>query len=299
MAGGIIREKIVKWKVAATFHNLSLLSFLQKMTQNKFTNRFLKRSIENGFCRLNGSYELFASKKLKTNDLVEMAIGLVEKKKDKKLKPMIFYEDDHLLVIDKPVDLICENDAVSDYIGQKILLAHRLDKRASGLLILAKQKKVFEKMKNLFAKRNVDKTYIALVDKPLKKKKGKIENYLALKRAFQGQKIYGASKRGKHALTYYSLICNTDKLSAVLCKLITGRTHQLRVHLSEMDHPILGDFLYAKKFEYPYFVSRLFLHSYQISFVHPFENKKMEFTSPLPGDFFKVINKLPNSFLRK
>ena len=278
---------------------MSLLSFLQKMTQNKFSNRFLKKAVENGFCRLNGYYELFASKKLKTNDLVEFAIGFVERTKEKRIKPKIFFEDDHLLVIDKPVDLISENEAVSDYIGQKILLVHRLDKRASGILILAKQKKGFEKMKSLFTKRSVDKTYIALVDKPLKKSKGKIENYLGLKRAIQGQKIYGSSKRGKHALTYYSLICKTNKLSAVLCKLITGRTHQLRVHLSEMGHPILGDFLYAKKFEYPYFICRLFLHSYQTSFVHPFENKKMEFTSPLPGDFFKILNKLPRKFMRK
>jgi len=268
------------------------------MTHDKYSNRFLKKAIENGYCRLNGLYELFASKKLKTNDLVEFAVGFLEEKKEK-LKPKIFFEDDYLLIIDKPVDIVCENEVISDFINQKVLLVHRLDKRSSGLLILAKQKKVFEKMKSLFVDKKVDKTYIALVDKPLKKQKGKIENYLGIKRVLQGQKIYGSSKRGKHALTYYSVICQTKQLSAVLCKLVTGRTHQLRVHLSGLGHPILGDFLYAKKFEYPYFVPRLFLHSYQLSFEHPILKKKMEFTSYLPKEFSKVLNKLPKKFLRK
>ena len=298
MVGGIITEEIKRERVGFNFNNKSLLCFLQKMTQNKFSNRFLKKAIEDGFCRINGFYELFASKKLKSNDLVELAVGFIEKKqKIKKLKK-VFFEDDNLIIIDKPTDLICENDDVSEYLGRKIYLVHRLDKRASGLLILAKQKNAFEKMKNLFCKRMVDKIYIALVDKPLNKKDGKIESCLILKKKLQGQKIYCSSKKGKYALTYYMLICQTDKMAAVSCRLITGRTHQLRVHLSEMGHPILGDFLYAKKFEYPHFVSRLFLHSYKIGFVHPFTNKKMEFTSCLPNEFFNVLKKLPRNFLR-
>ena len=277
---------------------MPLARFLQQVTNTARSFRFIKKTIENGYCRLNALYELFPSKKVQAKDRVELAF-LWETWTEASIvyKPIcILYEDQHFLVIDKPIGLESESEALEKYLQRKIWLVHRLDKSTSGVLLLAKTFAAFNQMKNLFVKRQIQKNYIAIVDgKPLRKKMH-IESFLSVKKTYQGQKLYASSSKGKLAISDFSLITYNNHISCIFCDLITGRTHQLRVHLKEMGCPILGDFLYSKTFRYPHFVSRLYLHSLQMSFLHPYTKKILQIKASLPQDFYEILPSIPQKY---
>ena len=201
----------------------------------------------------------------------------------------VLYEDEELLICNKPPGVLSDNKtfnrAFSQYRGV-LKLAHRLDKETSGAIILAKTEVMLKKMEALFKERQVEKSYLALVDGIVKKEEGSIESYLEKKRVLHNQTIYGSSKsaRGKRALTHWKCIKRGKNYSLLLCQPHTGRTHQLRVHLSEMGHPILGDYQYGKRARL-HAAKRQLLHAYLISFIHPTSHITISVKAPIPDDF--------------
>lgn len=224
----------------------------------------------------------------------------------------IVYEDDDLLVIDKKDGMVVHPtiDHPSGTLVNALLfhlklpsenienlrpgIVHRLDKGTSGLLVVAKNSDSLEKLKNQFKSRTVQKKYIALVAGKLEPPAGLIEKPIA--RHGQNRQKFAVSPEGKSAETYYNVLeyiqGKKATYSLVGLEPKTGRTHQLRVHLSSLGHPIVGDRLYGGQ---P--ASRIFLHAKFLEFDHPVSKKKMSFESILPENLTAMIDKLKNKSL--
>jgi len=206
----------------------------------------------------------------------------------------ILYEDRDIIVIDKSSGLLsvkapyeAEKTAhhlLENYVKKgnpkakiKLFVVHRLDRETSGVLIFAKNLEIREK----FAKqwKNVEKKYIALVYGNLTEKSGIIESYLAEGDDYKVQSVKNPEE-GKFARTKYKVIKESKNYSLLEIDLLTGKKNQIRVHLSEIGHPIVGDKKYRKNAK-----GRLALHAFSIRFKHPFNNEEMTFETKIPEYF--------------
>ena len=285
-------------KVSSLEKGMRLVLFLKKKTKTQLSSRLIKKALEKGLCKVNDEIESFASKRLKENDIVVIERDWEEKIQKKsflfllKKKPKVLYEDKFLLIIDKKPGCLCADSEIEKlFFPKKCILVHRLDRDTSGVLILAKSEKIKDLMKIQFRKKKVKKTYIAIVDGKISKNKGRVESHLKKNKSSKGKILWqNVKKNGLFALTYFEAIKKTRFYSVVKCFPITGRTHQIRVHMKQLGHPILGDYQYSRSFKYPKFVSRLMLHSLQIEFKHPiFLEKKIKVKAPLSLEFKKFM----------
>jgi len=213
----------------------------------------------------------------------------------------IVFEDDGLLVLNKPsglptqptvdearanlyklaMDFIKARDGLDAYLG----LHHRLDRDTSGLVLFTKKKEMNLPVAELFAEHQIQKTYVAVVEGEKKPEKAfVIKNYLGKLKKGPREKIqkYGAVKSGgDFAETSFELIRSEGHRHWLTCQPKTGRTHQIRAHLSEAGYPILGDFLYGRRDS----AERLMLHAWKLEFIHPVSQKKVTLEAPLPTGF--------------
>ncbi|MBP7074770.1 MAG: RluA family pseudouridine synthase [Rhabdochlamydiaceae bacterium] len=272
----------MKFKVAAQKKGMTLLAFLREECPDAPSVKALKRAIEAKRCMINGRVETFSTHKLKAGD--EISLELEEIKKAP--KPLVLWEDESLIAFDKPAGVVCDPKNFKGH------LVHRLDKETSGVLLVAKSKAILEQMIELFRLKQVHKTYLALVDGVVKEKKGTIISHLGPKHRFQGQTVYGSGSKGQLAETRWIKIGEGPKATLLECHPITGRTHQLRVHLKEAGHPIIGDYHYAKQFKCGYSAHRHLLHALEISFPHPVSKKQVMLKAPLPKDFSDALKSL-------
>ena len=204
------------------------------------------------------------------------------------------YQDEHLIVVNKPEgmkthgnqpDEIALLNHVSAYVGQTCYVVHRLDKETSGLVLFAKNPFILPILNRLLEKKEIAREYWALVS-------GQVPKNLIFKDKI-GRDRHDRRKRlvdprnGQYAETHVSRLKGfKNKTSLVRCRLKTGRTHQIRVHLLHHHHPIIGDPLYNPHSK----ASRLMLHAFRLSFIHPLTLEKMNFTA-LSGTFEKEIKK--------
>lgn len=283
------KQSILRWEVLGQESGLKLIDFLRKKVEAS-SNRELKRKIEANLCRINDKPERFASTILRKGDLVTFFDEELAKSPDLAFDDKrVLFEDSHLLIYNKPVGFTCDPKYLEAF-RNDLFLTHRLDKETTGVLILAKSKNSAEKMQNIFMNREVHKTYLALVDKVVRRDSGTIENYLGKLQSYHGNSIHGSVGRGvgQLAITKWQVKERGKKASLLIANPITGRTHQLRVHFAEMGHPILGDFVYGQDFACDYRPARALLHAYQIQFTHPVTQENMEVIAPLPFDFMEA-----------
>lgn len=284
----------LSWVVTSTEEGMTLQAFLRQKCPSAPSAKAIKRAIDSKYCTLDGRIETFSSHLLRKGNRVELDLSAFNRHQAV-LSPTILYEDNDLIICNKPAGMVSENRYFNEQFprfSKKLQLVHRLDKETSGAIILTKNTKMKEKMEELFSKREVDKVYLALVDGELDKEEGKIDTFLAPKLRYEGQTIYQIAQKGKRAITYWKCLKKGERASFLLCEPITGRTHQLRVHLSGIGHPILGDVQYAKKFRCPVHPKRHLLHAYLIIFIHPLSKKKIEVTAPIPLDFKQALQEL-------
>lgn len=268
----------MKWLVPAP---QKLVAFLQGQLGD-YSGKFLRRLLEANLCRINGRVERFGSRVVQGGDAVELAPSWKSLLTPKLSHFETLYEDEFLQVVDKPAGWICTDKEALKAFGPKHYLVHRLDKDTTGLLILAKSPKMRDLLMELFEKREVAKQYVALVDGVPKEKEGVRNSLLAKKGSFQGQTIWGSSSQGLTAITHWKVLAAGNKAALVLCEPETGRTHQIRVHMAEMGHPILVDRQYAKSFRCSLFIQRPLLHAYRLRF--SFQGKEIDVTAPIPSD---------------
>ncbi len=266
-----MRKKVFRVDV-----RIQLAHFLQEKVGGSIKG--IRRSLEKNCCKVNDQIERFGSVWLEKGSVVEFTPP-----QEQTIKWTTLFENKNLLIVNKPVNWVCSQPNCARTFGKNIFLVHRLDKDTTGALLLAKSLKVKEELIELFAAHEIEKEYIALVDGVVRKEQGVIDNFLAKKGSFEGQTIWGASKRGLRAITHFKVLKRGLKETLLSCKPITGRTHQIRVHMAEMGHPILIDRQYAKSFRSKVSASRPLLHAHLLRFV--FRGEEISVTSPLPKDF--------------
>ena len=287
--------KVVQFKVSSLQNGMRLLAFLRENYPSASSVKAIKRSIESRLCKVNGQVECFSSKILAAGDVVELCLSEISDKKLAKIS--IIFEDQDFLICDKPAGIVSDavqfNRLLPAFKGV-LQLVHRLDKDTSGVILVAKNEAIKKKLMALFTERTIHKTYLAIVDGPVKKGEGSIENFLAKKFGYQGQSIWGSvsKTKGQLAVTKWRCLNKTKQASLILCEPETGRTHQLRVHFSEIGHPILGDYQYAKEFICPLNPSRHLLHAFKIKFNHPLTKKIIKAEAAVPKDFKQALKAL-------
>ncbi|MCK4994395.1 MAG: RluA family pseudouridine synthase [Candidatus Omnitrophica bacterium] len=212
----------------------------------------------------------------------------------------ILYEDRDIIVIDKSAGLLSvkakyetektAHQLLTNYIRKgnpkaktELFVVHRLDRETSGVMIFAKTLAIREKFAEQW--KNVEKKYLALVYGQLKKKSGIIESYLDDGEDYKVRSVKN-SKAGQFARTKYKVIKNSKNHNLLEIDLLTGKKNQIRVHLSDEGHPIVGDIKYGRKTK-----GRLALHAWSIKFKHPFHNEEMKFETKIP-EYFMTYFKL-------
>lgn len=221
----------------------------------------------------------------------------------------IIYEDERLIVVDKEEGMVvhpgpgnssgtlvngllyhCRGNLSSINGIIRPGIVHRLDKDTSGLLVAAKDDEVHRNLAAQFERRTVERIYRAVVHNSFQEDDGLINEPIG-RDPNNRLKMKVDLKKGREAITLYRVLERFGRQTYVEAELKTGRTHQIRVHMAYIKHPILGDSIYGPKKDKDR-EDRLFLHAYKLGFIHPKTGRPMEFTSSLPYDFEKVLENL-------
>lgn len=286
-----------KWIVNKEEHGQSLLTFLKNHLDANVSQKAIKRLLDAKRCRINDKIERFGQRVLGFGDCVSLLLENLSKKLEME-KTRILYEDDNFFAYNKPSGISCDEKGIVLLVhayNKNLRLCHRLDKETSGVLIFAKNDEAEQEMLRLFKERKVEKIYLAIVDKIPIKSGGKIELPLEKKQQQEGQVIWGiAASKGLPAVTEWKVLKTGDKASLIECMPKTGRTHQIRIHLSEIGHPILGDTQYGKHFSSRYQPLRILLHAERVRFFY--KSEILDIQAPVPDDFLKALRDLKLDF---
>ncbi len=281
------------WKVSSEDSGVRVQAFLKKNLGDSYSARQIKAMIEANSCKINGKVERFASAKVFSGDRVTF-------NKERKLVNIrdveslrIIYEDDDLFIYNKPPGISSEDlESLCKNYNSKISLAHRLDKDTSGIIVFAKNSKALEALFLQFRKREIKKEYLAVVDGVPVEEQGVIRNWMGIHRRMEGKVLWKVAKRGKEAMTSWRVEGKKRGMALVRCWPKTGRTHQIRVHMSHIGHPILGDHDYAKQFRSKWDFPRHLLHAAALSLFHPKSGELKCFRVAIPDDFPPLITAL-------
>ena len=276
---------------------------------NEISRVAVQRLIKNDKILVNGK-STKASYKVQENDSIKVE---EEKPKEISLKPQdipveIIYEDKDIIVVNKPKGMVVHpangnsdgtlvnslmsicKDSLSG-IGGEIRpgIVHRLDKDTSGVIVVAKNDKAHINLSEQIKNHKVEKTYIALVKGVVKANEATID--MPIGRSTKDRKKMAVTKTGKNAITHFKVIKRFHNYSLLEVKIETGRTHQIRVHLSQIGYPIVGDTTYSNgKNEWG--IKGQCLHAKSLKFKHPITGKEMFLEAKMPEYFEEVINEL-------
>ena len=285
---------------------------LDKVVSNleqKISRETIQRMIKTGKILVNGKQEK-ASYKTAVGDVITLEEEIPE---EVELKPQempldIIYEDDDMLVINKEKGIVvhpgngnpdgtlanavmakCKGSLSG--IGGKIRpgIVHRIDKDTSGLIIVAKNDTAHLNLSKQIQDRKVKKTYIALVRGVIKENEATIN--MPIGRSSKDRKKMAVTKDGKEAITHFKVLKRYNGFTLLEVKIETGRTHQIRVHLSEIGYPIVGDEVYSNG-KNPFGVKGQMLHAEKLELKHPRTGKDLTFEAPVPKYFANIINQL-------
>jgi 23S rRNA pseudouridine1911/1915/1917 synthase len=290
--------------VAKNEAHVRLDRFLAKNLPGYSRSR-LQQLIRTGFITLNGAATR-ARYLVRTGDKIELTEPPLEKieAQPEPIPLEILFEDEDIIVINKPAGLVVHPGAahrqhtlVNALLGHCTTLSgiggkerpgivHRLDKETSGCLVIAKNDEAHRELSRQFAERMVEKIYLALVPGKLPKPAGTIEEKIG-RHPIHRQRMSVTSSRGRPAKTEYRVVQSRGQASLVECRLHSGRTHQIRVHLHHLGHPVLGDKVYATRSAKNF--PRQMLHAWKLGFRHPVSGEWKSFEAPLPHDFATTI----------
>ena len=302
-----------------------LMNFIENATRNK-----IQKAADSGNIFVNG-VKVKSSHKVKSEDIVKIIYDYP--KREIELVPQdipldIKYEDDDILILNKEAGIVV-HPGYGNYEGTlanalafhfKNLpnkgdetrpgIVHRLDKLTSGILVIAKNEVSMSIMSKKFSDRNLDRRYLALVWGDVIEDQGTIDANIG--RSLKNRKVMSVfpnAEFGKRAITNYKVVERFRYTTLIECKLETGRTHQIRVHLKYLGHPVFNDIEYGGDkilkgttfTKYKQFVTNCFkicnrqaLHAKSLSFEHPASKKKLEFVSDLPDDMRELVEKWRN-----
>lgn len=267
------------------------------LSLNKFSNKLITYYLHNQHLILLNNHEL-NTYNLKKNDIItisfndeESNINIIEGNIN------IIYEDEYILILNKPKN-IAVNGTMRHYkyhlsgmiykyfldnnIKSTVHFVNRLDYETSGLIIIAKHQYIH----HLFNYVNINKYYYCIVEGLLENKKGLIDKPILKLENDPKKRII--DEKGKRSLTEYEVIQEFNNFSLINVHLLTGRTHQIRLHFSSINHPLVGDYLYGSQIDNN---NDILLFSYHLDFIHPITNKKIDITLSLNDDFNNFTTK--------
>ncbi len=257
----------------------------------------IQKMIANNLVKVNGKIETSSKKQINPNlDKIELS------EEEITIKPLpeieIIYQDDNIMAIDKPAGVLTHDIDPENHIEETVAdfakkhgnfknpdyrsgIVHRLDRATSGIILIAKNNQATEYLKSQFKDRKIEKTYIAISKGNPKLYQAKID--LPLKRSLKQPGKFTVDANGKKAISNYQVLKSKDNYNMIEIKPKTGRTHQIRVHLSYINLPIVGDYLYSGEKS-----DRLYLHAQKIKFTN-LDGEILELETKLPKEFNKWI----------
>lgn len=319
----LIKEKRYRIEIPPGKKKERIDIFLASRIENATRSR-IQKLIEAELVTVNGK-TVKASYLVQPNDIIEASHPITprpEKAEPEEIPLDIVYEDEFLLVVNKPPGMVA-HPAYSNYTGTLVNallhhtkslsgisgrpgIVHRLDKNTSGLLVIAKDDFTHAKLAEQFSKKSAEREYRAICWGKFKEQKGEVSANIARSKSDR-KKFTVSQNEGKTAITLYELIEEFEFLSYLKINLKTGRTHQIRVHLSSINHAVFGDETYGgRKIVYgsslPKIKNRVqnlldimprqALHAKTLGFVHPRKKEFMRFDSELPDDMKELLRKL-------
>ncbi|AEV68726.1 RluA family pseudouridine synthase [Acetivibrio clariflavus] len=284
-------------------------AWLSKML-DKYSRSYIQKLINDGLVLVNGT-AVKSNYKVRMKDDITVQIPEPEVLDivPEDIDVPILYEDEHIIVVDKPKGMVV-HPAAGNYSGTLVNalmkhcgdnlssingvirpgIVHRIDKDTSGVLVVAKSNEAHEKLSMMLKEHDINRVYIALVHGIIREEAGKIDAPIG-RHPVDRKKMAVNTKNGRRAVTHFKVLERFKDATMLEVKLETGRTHQIRVHMSYIGYPIIGDTVYGRKKD-KYNIEGQALHAKLLGFVHPITNEYMEFESELPEYFVKLLEEL-------
>lgn len=288
--------EIIEYKIHKRFDNITLGEFFSLFYLGK-TNKHLL--IQNKCVFING-LEAKITDFLHESDTLGIRIDESINVPLSEVEADVVYEDDYLLIVNKPVGLLIHDDGNNDTdtlvnrvaryffkhkINRNIRYLHRIDKETSGLVVFVKDFLTYSILSHEIETHELKREYLALVHGRICNNEGIINKPIGRDRHVSKKFRVGESKNSKPSLTHYYLIKNYASYAYIRLLLETGRTHQIRVHMSSIDHPLLGDTLYGGKKTK---INRVALHSFRVSMIHPYTQERIIVEIDEPDDMLEL-----------
>lgn len=272
------------------------------------TRAYVQKLIEEENIILEGKKKIKSGLKIKGNEKIIINIPEDE---TLDLLPQdipidIIYQDEDIAIINKGANMVV-HPAHGNYDGTLVNailyhikdlssingvirpgIVHRLDKDTSGIIVIAKNDVAHLKLSEMFKEKTLEKTYICICKGNFREREGRIVNLIG-RDPKDRKKMAVVGENGKEAISNYTVLDEVTNFSLVKVRIETGRTHQIRVHMRSLNHPIIGDSVYGNGGD---IADRQMLHSYTLKFRHPVKNHEMTITAPIPEDFRKVAKRL-------
>ncbi len=273
------------------------------------TRSHIQKLIDEGNVTVDGK-SVKSNHKLKTGQDIEVTLPEAKQLdvKAEKIDLDIVYEDEHMLVVNKPQNMVVHPaagnfegtlvNALMHHCGDSLSgingvirpgIVHRIDKDTSGLLLVAKDDVTHIGLSEQIKEHSLTRKYIAIVHGNFKNDEGTVDAPIG-RHPTDRKKMCITEKNSKNAVTHYRVLQRFMEYTLVECKLETGRTHQIRVHMASLGHPVMGDKTYGVKKE-KYNLSGQLLHAKIVGFIHPVTKEYMEFETEIPERFMKFLNK--------
>jgi 23S rRNA pseudouridine1911/1915/1917 synthase len=325
----LIKEKKLRFDVPLGQKKERIDIYLSGHIENA-TRSKIQKLIEANLVKVNGNF-VKPSYKVSPNDIIEAVIPISPRPEETEPEDIplnIVFEDDYLIIVNKPAGMVA-HPAFSNYTGTLVNallhhtkqlsglnepgrpgIVHRLDKDTSGLIVVAKDDWTHAQLAKQFSKHTIEREYWAVVWGIFKEKKGEIDTFIT--RSKKDRKKFATSiNEGKHAVTFYEVLKEYEFSSLLKLNLKTGRTHQIRVHVSSINHPVFGDPTYGGR-EIVYganlpkmasqvknlfeVMQRQALHAKTLGFIHPHKKEFVKFDSELPEDIALLISRLKKTY---
>ena len=281
----------------------------------EYSRAHIQKMIENEKVLVNGN-KTKVSYKVQKDDEINLEVEVPKEiaLEAQEIPIDVLYEDNDIIVVNKPKGMVvhpangnpdgtlvnaimahCE-DSLSG-IGGEIRpgIVHRIDKDTSGLLVIAKNDKAHINLSEQIKNRQVNKIYVALVKGIISENEATIN--MPIGRSTKDRKKMAVDKNGKEAVTHFKVIKRYNKYTYIKVKIDTGRTHQIRVHMSNIGYPIVGDIVYSNG-KNDFGIEGQMLHAKELEFKHPITGKLMHFEAPLPKYFEEILSKLENIIIK-
>ena len=275
-------------------------SFLNEVIEDA-TRSYIQKIIDGGYVEITGKKTTKSGNKLKGTETI--VVNLPEDETldliPEDIPLEIIYEDSDIVVINKAPNMVV-HPAHGNYNGTLVNallyhikdlstingvirpgIVHRLDKDTSGVIVVAKHDEAHTTLSDMFKEKTLEKTYVCIAKGVFKDKSGRIETLIG-RDPRDRKKMAVVTENGKIAISNYEILDESKNYSLVKIRIETGRTHQIRVHMKSLNHPILGDATYGNSTDG---IARQMLHAYRLKFTHPINKKEMVVTAPIPEDF--------------